>query len=138
MLEQLFKFPIVMVDGDNEERKNQEKERLGTLPSESEEDYDVIFGVAEYPYWDVIGMEDRWLPTRDSLDKALNKKFDACIVRFANVGQLLVPWSRKKFKDELQEFAKKYETLFPPKEEKVLKIKTLSIDDYEKLTNGEK
>ncbi len=59
MLEQLFTFPIVMIDGDNEERKIKESQRFGDLPnaeSEPQGDYDMVFGEAEYPFWDLIGI----------------------------------------------------------------------------------
>ena len=58
MIKELFKFPIVMIDGDNEEKKLEENELTGR----KESDYDMIFGEAEYPYFDFVGIEDRWLP----------------------------------------------------------------------------
>lgn len=142
MLDEFFTFPIVMIDGENEERKQQNKTRFGDLPSGEEEDeeYDMVFGEAEYPYWDFIGCEDRWLPSKESLDKAIGGRFDACIVRFVNVGQLLVPWSKKKFKAELVKFANEYEIKHPPKvqERKELKILTLSPEQFKKATEDGK
>ncbi len=140
MLEQLFKFPIVMIDGDNEERKIREKQKYGDLPGQPEQtqgDYDMIFGEAEYPYWDLIGIEDRWLPNRESIEKAMNEKvFDGCIVRFANVGQLLVPWSKKKFKSALIKFAEDYKAKQPEiPQQRVVKIKTLSPEEFKALTD---
>ena len=38
MLDEFFTFPIVMIDGENEERKQQNKTRFGDLPSGEEED----------------------------------------------------------------------------------------------------
>lgn len=133
MLDELFMFPIVMIDGDNEERKMKDSEILGSDPAA---DYDIIFGEAEYPYWDFIGMEDRWLPQDESLKKALDGKFDACIVRFLHAGQLLVPWSRKKFRSELVKFATAYEQSNPRQDKKPteLKILTLTPDQYKKAT----
>lgn len=118
MLDELFTFPIVMIDGDNEERKTKDKYRFGDLPNatdEEEGEYDMVFGEAEYPYWDFIGIEDRWLPSQESLDKALKGKFEACIVRFLHAGQLLVPWSKKKFKLEIKKFQETYMTDHPQK-----------------------
>lgn len=107
MTEDLFTFPIVMVDGENEEKKEEEKQRFGTLPGQTEEpyEYDIIYGEAAYPYFDFLGFEDRWLPTQRSLQRALKQKFDACIVRFEGAGQFLVPMSKEKFKQKIDEFA---------------------------------
>lgn len=102
MLKDLFEFPTIMVDGENEERKQAEQERLAL--DDKEKEYDIVEGKAEYPYFDFIGIEDRWLPTQESLDRALRGKFDACIVKFTNIPQLLVPWTRSKFKREMQKF----------------------------------
>lgn len=137
MLQELFKFPIVMIDGDNEDRKNADKELLGK-DDEDDEPYDIVFGEAEYPHWDFIGLEDRWLPSKGSLEKALRGDFDACIVRFANVGQLLVPWSKRKFKEKLSKFAAEYNQSMPPRTEKDIKVLTLSPDQYNKIVKEEK
>ena len=123
-----------MIDGDNEQRKLEDKEKLN-LPSEDDYDeYDILYE-AEYPYWDVIGLEDRWLPSKESFEKAMNGRFDACIVRFVNVGQLLVPWTRKKFKAELLKFHEEYTAnMAPQKEQKVIHVKTISPEQYKKIT----
>jgi hypothetical protein len=122
MLDELFKFPIVMVDGENEERKRikkeEESDRMALPKSLEADEYDLIYGEAEYPYLDFIGFEDRWLPSTDSFDNALRGKFDACMVKFVNTPQLLVPWSRKKFKDELSKFIDKVESLRPVQTDK--------------------
>lgn len=138
MLEQLFTFPVVTIDGDNEERKQIRKERLALPEDEEESGYDIVFGEAEYPYYDFIGIEDRWLPNEESLEKALRGKFTACLVRFANAGQLLVPWSRKKFKEELQKFADQYEASRPPKEEGQIRILNLTPAQFEEATQTKK
>jgi hypothetical protein len=142
MLEEFFKFPIVMIDGDNEERKVKDKQRFGDLPQagEESEEYDMVFGEAEYPYWDFIGIEDRWLPSKESLQKALDNRFEACIVRFANVGQLLVPWTKKKFKAEILKFGEAYEAAQPAKEPKTaqLKVLTLTPEQFKKATDDGK
>lgn len=137
MLDELFVFPIVMIDGDNEERKMKNKPDLGIPSEEEEEEYDMVFGEAEYPYWDFIGVEDRWLPSTESFGKAINGKFEACIVRFLHAGQLLVPWSKKKFKSELARFASVYEAEHPPKQvekrQAAIPVMTLTPDQYKKI-----
>lgn len=97
VIERLFKFPTVMVDLDNENHKR----KLG-LPGD--EDIDMIIGESEYPWYDFNGIGDRWLPTAESFEKAKNKQFDACSVTFINIGTLLVPWPKAKFKKKLKEF----------------------------------
>ncbi len=57
VLETLFKFPILMVDGTMEERKN-----MLNLPSDDGE-LDLVQGFAECPYYDFVSIADRWLPT---------------------------------------------------------------------------
>jgi hypothetical protein len=145
MLDQLFTFPIVMIDGENEERKAREKEQINSLlnkdEEDDEEDFDMIFGEAEYPYWDFIGVEDRWLPSIESLDKAMKGKFEACTVRFLHVGQILVPWSKKKFKAELLKFAQAYDLAHPKVEKKPvvqeIRIESITPDQYKtKMEDG--
>lgn len=142
MLEHLFRFPIVMIDADNEERKIKDRMKFGDLPGESTEqgDYDMIEGYAEYPYWDFIGIEDRWLPNRASIDKAMNDRiFEGCIVRFANAGQMLVPMSRKEFKASISKFIEKYKATQPEQpEQRVVKIKTLSAEEFKRITEDGK
>lgn len=108
MLEDLFPFPVILIDGRNEEEKSRESDRLG-IASEEEEELDIIYGEAEYPYFDFIGIEDRWIPDKDSFNKALKGKFNGCLVKFANIGMLLVPWNKEKFKEEISAFIKKRE-----------------------------
>lgn len=108
MIEDLFAFPIIMVDGDAEDKKD----ILG-LPNDS--DIDIITGEAECPYYDFVSVCDRWLPTEDSLDKAMNKEFEACGVTFMQSGSFIVPWPKAKFKKELAKFISK----LPKKEPKV-------------------
>lgn len=142
MLDELFTFPIVMIDGDNEEKKMRNKPDLGlTNSAEEDEEYDMVFGEAEYPYFDFIGIEDRWLPSTESLDKALAGEFDACMVRFLHVGQLLVPWSKRKFKKEIAKFADAFELSHPPKQDKKpeLRIMALSAEQFkEQMKDGTK
>lgn len=111
MLDDLFVFPVILVDGRNEEIKaaDKSKEELLGLAAEPEEELDIIYGEAEYPYYDFVGIEDRWEPDTASFEKALKGKFNASLVKFTNVGHLLTPWNRAKFKSELGAFIKKKE-----------------------------
>jgi len=106
-IDDLFNFPIVMVDGENEERKEKDKSRYGDIPGKEDDtpEYDIVYGEATYPYYQFLGAEDRWLPTQRSLKRALSQRFDACIVRFLHVGQLLVPMTKEKFLTSIREFA---------------------------------
>lgn len=96
MLEDLFVFPIVMVDGDAEEKKGS----LGI----GEDEVDIIIGEAECPYNDFISVADRWLPTEESHSRALDGKFDACYVIFDGCGGYVCPWTKTKFKSKLRSF----------------------------------
>ena len=140
MMKELFKFPIVMIDGDNEERKLKSPEYRLLGKDEEPVEYDMIFGEVEYPYFDFVGIEDRWLPTPESVKKAIDGKFDACIVRFASVGQLLVPWSRKKFKAEITKFAEQYEMEKAEKEseKREIRIVTLTPQQLEGIMDNTK
>lgn len=92
-----------MVDGNKEEEKEREMQRLAldTNPREM----DIIVGEAECPYTDFVSISDRWLPSNeDSFQNALGGKFDACSVYFFQSGTYLVPWTKNKFKRELKKF----------------------------------
>ena len=108
MLDDLFTFPVILVDGRNEESKFKENERLG-IATDEEDELDIAIGEAEYPFFDFIGIEDRWMPDTPSFQKAMDGNFNACLVKFSNVGHLLVPWKKEKFKTELASFIKKRE-----------------------------
>lgn len=99
MSDKLFCFPFLMVYKEEDDEKN----KILGLPS-NEEERIIIRGEAEYPYYDFIGVEDRWVPTKESLENATNGEFDACVVKFANVPQMLVPWTKAKFKREYDKF----------------------------------
>jgi len=133
-LDHLFSFPIVMIDGDNEEKKSEDSMKLGL--SIDDEDVDIIIGQSECPYYDFISVTDRWLPTEESFQNALNRKFDACGVLFANSGTFICPWPREKFKKELKKFIDKQ-----PKEDDEIKVMTLTKSEAEgflkKLTTGD-
>ena len=107
--------------------KSAEDRLLGRVSNDEPTEYDMIFGEAEYPYFDFVGIEDRWLPSKESVENAIDGKFDACIVRFASVGQLLVPWSRKKFKAEIAKFAEQYEAEKAAKESEKREIRVITL-----------
>jgi len=102
MLDKLFKFPIVMVDGNKEE----EKEKFRKLINKDDEpdEVDIIIGEAEQPYFDLIGITDRWMPDDESFEKAKRSKFNACTVTFMHTGSFVVPMNKEKFKKKFQEF----------------------------------
>lgn len=106
MMEKLFKFPIVMVDGNKEEEKEKRREGLGLSSNGVDEEVDIIIGEAECPYYDFVSVTDRWLPTDESYNKALDGRFDACSVYFSQSGSFVVPWNKEKFKKELKAFIK--------------------------------
>jgi len=143
MLDELFSFPIIMIDGDNEERKSKDRSKYGDiLNGEESMEYDIIYGEAEYPYWDFVGIEDRWIPHTESLNKAIDQgEFEACMVRFLHVGQLLVPWSKEKFKKEIKKFALNYETIHPKKtsgqEQIGVKVVDLTKEQFNDKTKDE-
>ena len=112
MLDKLFSFPIVMIDGDNEDRKARTSDIMAL---DNEQAADMIMGEAECPYYDFVSVTDRWLPNEESFDRALEGKFDACGVIFSQSGTFIVPWNKKKFKRELNKFI---EAL--PKEEDII------------------
>jgi len=127
MLEHLFKFPIVMVDGNREEQKDRQNELLAI---DSREEPEVIRGEAECPYYDFISVADRWLPSDRSFSKAMDGRFDACSVIFLHSGTYVVPWSKEKFKEEISKFAEKAK-----KEEKDENMKVLKISREELMAN---
>ncbi len=105
MLDKLFKFPIVMVDGNKEE----EKERFRSLTNKDHEptEVDIIIGEAEQPYFDLVGITDRWMPDDASFEDAKRKVFNACAVTFMHTGSFIVPWNKAKFKKKFKEFVDK-------------------------------
>ena len=124
MLEHLFKFPIVMVDGNREE----EKERQGQILAIESAPPDIIMGEAECPYYDFISVADRWLPSDKSFDRALDGKFDACSVIFQNSGTFVVPWTRTRFKEELTKFAENVKK--EEKSDEKMQVLKISKEDF--------
>jgi len=125
VIDKLFRFPILMINMQDEERKN----RLG-LPSDDSEEVEVITGEAEYPYFDFIGIEDRWIPNSESLKNAFLDKFDACVVKFANVPQMLVPWNKGKFK---KEFSKFIQTIEKKEDEAITRVLKFTPEQLSKI-----
>lgn len=128
MLDDLFVFPIVMVDGDSEERKG----KLGI----DEDEVDMIIGEAECPYDDFISVADRWLPTEESVQNAQSGKFDACYVVFDGCGGYVCPWSKTKFKRNLKAFIEtrpKVKTITMTKDE----FKDLIMKGNDNLPQGD-
>src|SRR6187402_1804760 len=127
ILDELFKFPIIMTDRDNEEKK-------GLYGGDGSKEADMIFGEAEYPYFGLVGLSDRWLLKEESFNDALeNSRFDACYATFNNVGTFLVPWTKEKFKKEYRKFVStmkpKDEIIFlKPSKEDLQK----ALDDFDK------
>ena len=105
MISKLFKFPIILIDGDSEERRMQQNQSMGL---DDDIEVDVIVGEAECPFDDFVSLSDRWLPSDESLEYAKSGKFEACLVSFERAGTYVVPWNKTKFKKELQKFADNY------------------------------
>lgn len=103
-LDELITFPIVMIDGDNEEKK---QERSESLALGEPSDYDIIYAEAECPYWDFLCVNDRWLPSSESFEKARGGEFEACSVSFGQCGTFCVPMSKDKWKKKLRAFIAK-------------------------------
>ena len=104
MLENLFVFPIVMIDGD----EMQEKDKLNALLNkDDDDDLEAIHGEAEVPYFDLVGLVDKWGPNRESKERARRGVFDHCMVIFQTAGIYLSPMSKREFKKKFEEFADK-------------------------------
>jgi hypothetical protein len=107
MIQSLFTFPIVMIDGDSEDRKAKTRDILGNS-SDDEDDVELIIGKASIPVQYFKGVTDRWLPTESSVEKALNGRFEACYAMFGDSGNFLCSWSKEKFTSELSQFLESY------------------------------
>lgn len=104
MLDILFKFPILMLDGNMEQKKSKKADLYG---DDTVDDLDIIEGEAEVPYIDFLSIQDRWIPNPESWEKARNGQFEACFVTFSGSGSFIVPWTKDKFKKELRKFVDK-------------------------------
>lgn len=108
LLQNLFKFPALMVDADMYDQK---EKRNQLLALEEDTDLDIIRCEVECPYFDFVSIADRWIPTAESRDNAKAGVFNHCFVVFGTSGSYTVPWSKEKFKKELVKFAER----LPPK-----------------------
>ena len=111
MIDKLFKFPIIMIDGNKEDEKDQMDALLNK--ADDTEDPEIIYGEAECPYYDFLSVSDRWLPSDESYNRALNGKFDACFVLFDRCGSFIVPWPKERFKKEFSKFSQNMENIDP-------------------------
>lgn len=128
MIDELFKFPIVMVDGEAEYQKEEMAKAMAMDPAEKE----VFLGEAEVPYYDFIGIIDKWGYDEESKAKARDGDFDHCLVMFHNCGVFLVPWNKKKFKEELVKFANSV----PPRQVIEIPLDTLNTKPKRKKKNA--
>jgi hypothetical protein len=149
MTKELFKFPIILIDGSVEDRKIKDSEMLGlTLENE---DPDIIYAEAECPYYDFLSVSDRWLPTDSSFENAKKGIFDACNVLFLNSGAFIVPMPKEEFRESLETFMENYhadEEIATKKKKKsgskagvqILKLSEKDVLDMlrKKLEEGEK
>jgi hypothetical protein len=97
MIDTLMTIPIIMIDGDIDE-KNQS---LGI-----QADVEIIHGEADVHFYDLTAVVDRWLPLEGSYENAKLGKFDACGVSFSEAGSFIVPWDKAKFRREYSKFIK--------------------------------
>lgn len=127
ILDDFFKFPCVMVDGDNEMSKKTLYSGSGNEPV-----LDVVIGEAECPYFALIGLSDKWMPDEESFNNALeHREFNACLVTIANIGQYLVPWNKEKFKKEYRKFVESVKA----KEPKTTQVLLLTEEQMKQLEN---
>lgn len=128
-IDDLFEFPTIMIDmQDEKESEMSQSERLGIkIEGEEEKEIELVYGIAEYPYYDFVGIEDRWIPNKESYRNARKGKFDACLVKFSGVGHLLVPIPKKEFKKMLTEFIEKREAITEKLTENVKKVTVLKM-----------
>jgi hypothetical protein len=107
MTKELFKFPIILIDGSMEDKKMKDSEMLGL--SLEVDDPEIIYAEAECPYYDFLSISDRWLPTEESFQNAKKGIFDACNVVFLNSGAFIVPMSKEEFRESLDNFIENYD-----------------------------
>jgi hypothetical protein len=128
MTDTLFKFPVILVDG-----QDQKKEDLMNL--RMSEDMEYIVGEAEHNYYDFNGIMDMWLPKEESKEKAQEGIFDACIVSFAGIGQFMVPWTKKEFKKRLDSFVSTLEKQHAKEETKTI-VRSLTKKQLKSLLDS--
>lgn len=151
-LDNLFKFPVMMIDVEIEQRKEKKRSKysdddiLSQVMENSDDDgVEIISGEAECPYYDFVSVVDRWIPTKYSRDKAKKGKFDNCFVVFGNSGSFVVPWPKDKFKQELKTFIGLRKVVEPekeviiniPREDMLRLLKEAEMEEEEGLDNDE-
>lgn len=104
MTENLFKFPIIQIDAEQEDKNSQ----LNELLNKTDDNIEFFRLEAELPFYDFAGVVDSFLPTEESREEARDGIFSNCFVTF-NQGSYLVPWKKEKFKEELDKFTKSKE-----------------------------
>lgn len=117
-----FKFPTILVDGNIDDKKVMDGEKMGT-------DLDVypefIVGEASVNYEDFSHIVTYWQPTEDSYeDASLEEIFDASLVTFREAGTFLVPMNVEEFKEKFIEFIEQYKMKELEEQIDNLKIKT--------------
>lgn len=100
ILDKLFKFPILQIDGDEEERK----EELAKSLSMEKGEYELIPGEAMCPYYELVAIMDKWVPTEESKEKARDGVYEHCMVTFSSSGSYIVPWKKEKFLKNMEKF----------------------------------
>ncbi len=95
---EVFKFPIVMMD-----KKAASSDGMEGLGISRDVEYAIGYVELE-DISDYIGMTDRWMPSEDSYQRAVNGDFEACNVMFDKSGMFTVPMPRKKFRRLLEEY----------------------------------
>ena len=93
--EELFTFPVIMIDPDKEDERDELTQSLGIKVQE--EDPEILIGEAMVPHWDFLFIRDRWNLTEESYKKALLGKFECCLVVFDQCGTFISPLSKEKF-----------------------------------------
>lgn len=131
---EFFKFPVILADGDHEERKQ-------ALGMDNDGAIDYVIGEAEVSMEDDIArIEDRWFPTDDSWNKAMHSgKFDSCSVIFIAGGQFNVAWNKARFKKEYSKFGDSLKSSEDIEDKEIVSLKLSSreggIDFINKLFN---
>ena len=118
-----FRFPLVMIDHDYEEKK-EEGEEITYIIGESEVCLDDT----------VLRIEDRWLPSTESFEKAQDGDFEACEVLFERSGRFNIAWRKDVFKKLYEKHKLKYASSVIRLDDDGLK--TL-IDKLNKISNDE-
>jgi len=131
--EELFTFPVIMIDPDKEDERDELTQSLGIKVQE--EDPEILIGEAMVPHWDFLFIRDRWNLTEESYKKALLGKFECCLVVFDQCGTFISPLSKEKFLKKLDEFR---ERLPKPERPQLFMIDlTKPVMDASKVQEGD-